>query len=67
MCDRVLNTPLILTPLIKYNVKFSKGRSEYCERKQKIKEFDERNTGTWVRICLLASNKEQKQQSAALL
>ena len=31
-------------------MKFSKGRSEHCERKQKRNEFDERNAGTWVRI-----------------
>ena len=42
MLGRVLNTLLISTPQCKYNTKFSKGRSERCERKQKRNEFDER-------------------------
>ena len=50
MFDRVLKTPLIATPQCKQNIKFSKGRSERCERKQKRNEFDKRNAKTWVRI-----------------
>ena len=52
MFDRVplIATPLIATPQCKQNIKFSKGRSERCERKQKRNEFDKRNAKTWVRI-----------------
>ena len=50
MFGRVLNTILISTPKCKYNIKFSNGRSQRCERKQKRNEYDERNARTWVRI-----------------
>ena len=35
MSGRVLNMLVISTPQGKYNIKFSKGRSGRCERKQK--------------------------------
>ena len=54
---------LISSPRCKYNIKFSKGSSERCERKQKRNKFDKENAGTWVRILFLnISDKEQKQQ-----
>ena len=51
------------TPQCKYNIIFSKGRSERCERKQKRNESDKRNAQTWVRILsYIYSDKEQKHQ-----
>ena len=46
MSGSVLNRLLISTPRGKYNIKFSKGRSERCERKKKRIDFDERHAGT---------------------
>ena len=65
MFGKFLNT-LMSTPQYKYNIKFSKGRSERCERKQKRNEFNERNAGTQARILFLIyiPEKEQKQQPA---
>ena len=53
MFDRVLDTLLILTSQGICTIKFSKRRSECCERKQKRNEFDERNAGTWVRVLVV--------------
>ena len=50
MFGRVQNTLLISTPQFKYNIKFSKERSERFERKQKRSELNERNARTRVRI-----------------
>ena len=55
MFGRFLNTLLISTPQCKYNIKFSKKRSELCERKQKRNDFDERNARTFLkRLTLVA-------------
>ena len=50
MFGRVLITLLISALQFKYNIKFSKGRSERCKTKQKRNEFYERNAGTWGKI-----------------
>ena len=64
----VLYTLLISKPYCKYNIKFSKGRSVRCERKQKENKFDERNAGTWVRfLCFIYSLRKTKATACNII
>ena len=60
----VLNTLMISAPQYKYKIKFSKGRSECCQRKQKRNKFDERNAGIWLRILSFIYSRQGTEATA---